>query len=145
MPQLDPSLSCTSPRSGGPLLESQRSSLLLILGDQVIELEERLARMQARADTLQEELDHATCQRSRGRLTRLFLAFPVFLPLSVSASIPECACPCMCGYLLASVRSVCLNLHSRDADFQGRSAKGILSPQKVEKCCLPCFPLSTLE
>ena len=74
-----------------------------------------------------------------------FPAFPVFLPLSVSASIPGCACPCMCGYLLASVRSVCLNLHSRVADFQGRNAKGIFSPQKVEKSCLRCFALSTLE
>ena len=105
MPQLDPSLSCTSPRSGGPLLESQRSSLLVILGDQVIELAERLARMQARADTLQEELDHATCQRSRGRLTRLFLPFLSFflcLYLPPYLGVPALACAGICWQVCAA-------------------------------------------
>ena len=87
------------PARGGPLLESQRSSLLLILGDQVIELEERLARMQARADTLQEELDHATCERSRCRLTRLFLPFLSFflcLYLPPYLGVPALACAGIC-------------------------------------------------
>ena len=102
---LTPSLSCTSPHSGGPLLESQRSSLLLILGDQVIELEERLARMQARGDTLQEELDHATCQRSRGRLTRLFLPFLSFflcLYLPPYLGVPALACAGICWQVCAA-------------------------------------------
>ena len=83
----------------GPLLESQRSSLFFILGEQVIEVEERLARTQARADTLQEELDHATCQRSRGRLTRpfpSFLSFFLCLCLPLYLSVPALACAGIC-------------------------------------------------